>query len=65
MGTYIHGLFDHPDITRMWLQTIGIRDIRSAGLHGPAARDRQYDLLARHFIRHIDVEAITSLALSS
>jgi adenosylcobyric acid synthase len=63
LGTYIHGLFDNPAITRMWLEAIGLPDIRPSSLHGPAARDREYDRLVEHFIRHIDVEAIASLCL--
>ena len=63
LGTYIHGLFDNPAITRMWLEAIGLQDICPSSLHGPAARDRDYDRLVEHFIRHIDVEAIASLCL--
>ena len=63
LGTYIHGLFDHPEITRKWLKAIGLPDIRPSSLHGPAARDREYDRLADHFHRHIDMEAIASLCL--
>jgi adenosylcobyric acid synthase len=61
LGTYIHGLFDNPAITGMWLESIGLRGVRPASLHGPAARDRDYDRLADHFIRDVDVEAIAAL----
>jgi len=64
LGTYIHGLFDNPAITRKWLKTIGLHGVRPASLHGPAARDREYDRLAEHFIRHVDVEAIASVVSS-
>ena len=61
MGTYIHGLFDTPAITRMWLQAIGLHAVRPASLHGPATRDREYDRLAEHFARWIDMEAVAAL----
>jgi len=61
MGTYIHGMFDNPAITRFWLQHIGLEDIEVSRLEGLEARDKQYDLLAEHFERHIDVEGIRKL----
>ena len=62
MGTYIHGLFDTPAITTRWLQAVGLNDVQAPSLHGPAARDRDYDRLADHFEAHVDVEAILELA---
>jgi len=61
MGTYVHGLFDTPEITRRWLEGIGVTSIAVPALHGPAARDRDYDLLAEHFERYIDTEVITAI----
>jgi adenosylcobyric acid synthase len=57
-GTYMHGLFDSPGITRHWLSNIGLRDVQVPDIHGPDARDREYDLLAAHFSQYVDVEAI-------
>ncbi|MEE4358107.1 MAG: cobyric acid synthase [Desulfococcaceae bacterium] len=58
MATYMHGFFDTPAITRLWLQSIGLGHIAvSDAQGGPAARDRDYDLLAEHFGNHIDTQA--------
>jgi adenosylcobyric acid synthase len=61
MGTYIHGLFDQPDIIRRWLDAAGIENVRVPGLCGLAARDRDYDLLADYFERHVDMEKLAAL----
>jgi adenosylcobyric acid synthase len=58
MGSYIHGLFDMPAITRRWLDHIGLAHIKESGVQGPDARDRAYDQLAKHFLRYIDVTLI-------
>jgi adenosylcobyric acid synthase len=58
MGTYIHGLFDAPGITRRWLKSIGLEDIKVSRTEGLAARDKAYDLLAEHFERHVDIKKI-------
>ena len=61
MGTYIHGIFDNPEITRFWLNHIGLKDIKTSQFAGPEARNREYDLLVEHFEKHIDVEGIAKL----
>ena len=61
MGTYLHGIFDTPQITRRWLDHIGLPHLAVSRLHGPAARDRAYDQLAAHFIKYVDMPAIASL----
>ena len=61
MGTYIHGIFDNPEITRFWLNHIGLKDIKTSQFAGPEARHREYDLLVEHFEKHIDVEGIAKL----
>jgi adenosylcobyric acid synthase len=61
MGTYIHGLFDNPEITRFWLAHIGLENLEISPLGGPEARDREYDLLAEHFEKHIDIDGILEL----
>jgi adenosylcobyric acid synthase len=62
MGTYIHGMFDTEAITAKWLRAVGIHDVRPQALHGPAARDRDYERLADHFEAHVDVEAVIEMA---
>jgi len=62
MGTYLHGLFDSPAVTRRWLDGIGLNAIVVADLPGPAVRDREYDLLAEHLERHVDVAGLLERA---
>ena len=61
MGTYMHGLFDTPAITRHWLAGIGLDQIGVDRLHGPAARDQAYEQLAAHALTHLDIEALAAL----
>jgi len=62
MGTYMHGLFDMPGITGLWLESIGLGNLAASDMQtGPAARDREYDLLAEHFEKYVDAEAVFSL----
>jgi adenosylcobyric acid synthase len=65
MGTYIHGLFDSPAVTARWLAAIGVQGFEPPALAGLAARDREYDALAEHFEKHVDIEAICRLAQGS
>jgi len=58
MGTYIHGLFDNPGITKHWLETIGLGNIEVPKTHGLAARNKEYDLLAEHFEKYIDTKVL-------
>jgi len=57
-GSYMHGLFDTPGMTLHWLKSIGLGDIKVPEIHGPDARDHEYDMLAEHFIRYVDMEEI-------
>jgi adenosylcobyric acid synthase len=61
MGTYIHGLFENPAILKSWLEHIGLNGIDVSAIGGIEARNRQYDLLADHFQKHINIEAIMKL----
>ncbi|MDL2268892.1 cobyric acid synthase [Desulfosarcina sp. OttesenSCG-928-A07] len=61
MGTYIHGFFDSPAIIRHWLFHVGIQGITVPDMGGLAARSHQYDALADHFQRHVNVAAIGQL----
>ncbi|MDJ0874887.1 MAG: cobyric acid synthase [Desulfobacterales bacterium] len=64
-GTYIHGLFDAPEITRRWLQCWGLDGIRPNALNGPEERDRAYEQLADHVARHLDLPALMGLIQGS
>ena len=58
MGTYIHGLFDNPGITKRWLETIGLGNIEVSKTHDFAAKNKEYDLLAEHFEKYVDTKGI-------
>ncbi|MBI9074575.1 MAG: cobyric acid synthase [Desulfatibacillum sp.] len=58
MGTYMHGLFDAPAILKKWLKGLGLEALEVRDESGMQARNRQYDLLARHFEKHVDVDAL-------
>jgi adenosylcobyric acid synthase len=64
LGTYIHGLFDTPAITRHWLEILGLGHLFVPEDAGLSARDRQYDLLAAHFQQHVDMDFLTSLFMT-
>ncbi len=57
-GTYMHGLFENPQILRQWLFRIGLEGRRVDEHSGPAYRDQQYNMLARHFLKHLKLEPI-------
>jgi len=61
MGTYIHGMFDSPAITKKWLNTIGVESINVPDENRFRAKDNAYDLLATHFEHHMNVDAIFDL----
>jgi adenosylcobyric acid synthase len=58
MGTYIHGLFDTPELIRRWLAAVGLKGIAVPDTGGLDAKQEQYGLLAEHFTRHIDMDRI-------
>ncbi len=61
MGTYMHGLFDTPGITKRWLNIVGLGKIALPDPYGPAGKDTAYDHLAAHFEKNIDVSEIVKL----
>jgi len=58
MGTYMHGFFDAAPILKKWLSLLGLSQLEPPEFCGLQGRDKQYDMLARHFERHVDVPAI-------
>lgn len=64
MGTYIHGMFDSPAITKKWLKTIGLEHIEVPDENRFKAKDNTYDLLAEHFMSHLNVDDIVDLTLN-
>lgn len=63
IGTYIHGMFDTPAITRRWLDSIGLNSVAVSDVQGPAARDNAYELLADHFEKYMDLNRIFKFCL--
>ena len=62
MGSYVHGLFESPGILKKWLSGIGLTQIPVPELFGWDARDRDFDLLAKHFMDHADMEKIFAIS---
>jgi adenosylcobyric acid synthase len=62
MGTYLHGLFDDRRAAGRWLAAAGLENAAVSGSFGLSARSREYDKLAAHFTRHLDVERLFSAA---
>jgi len=64
-GTYLHGLFDEVDFRREFLRRL----CPALAEHVPAEtaesvaafRQRQYDLLAEHFRRHLDMDRLVAI----
>jgi adenosylcobyric acid synthase len=61
IGTYIHGMFDTPEITQNWLKTINLAHINVPDTNYLEDKDKAYDLLAAHFEHHIDTEEIVDM----
>jgi adenosylcobyric acid synthase len=60
-GTYIHGIFDNPGITKRWFQTIGLEDVKVSYPHAFETKNIEYDKLADHFAKHIHTQKICDL----
>ena len=55
MGTYLHGILDNPSFVDFLLGPYGVEP--AGGEDYAAFKERQYDLLADHVRRHLDMEA--------
>ena len=58
-GCYVHGLFGHDGQRAAWLRRLGAEP---AGRNHEAQVEATLDALAKHLERHIDVDALLSLA---
>jgi adenosylcobyric acid synthase len=54
-GTYLHGLFDNPNLRRTWLRSLGW-DAAFSGLSMAEVREREYDRLAQQVRESLDME---------
>jgi adenosylcobyric acid synthase len=61
LGTYLHGLFDTPDLVRRWLEGIGLGHLEVGAVGGSQARDAAYEALADHMEAHLDMDALAAL----
>ncbi|QBG47753.1 cobyric acid synthase [Verrucomicrobia bacterium S94] len=64
MGSYFHGLFDHPEFRNWFLQKLEPdycpEEIQTAA----AFKQQQYDLLAAHFEKYLNMEKLIDIAFS-
>lgn len=59
LGTYLHGLFDHPEACQALLTRLGLHNAEQSDYQ--AHRERELDRLADMLEAHIDIEAVISL----
>jgi len=56
-GTYLHGLFDNPNLRRAWLRSLGW-DAAFSGLSMAEVREREYDRLAQQVRESLDMTRV-------
>jgi adenosylcobyric acid synthase len=56
-GTYLHGLFDNPNLRWAWLRSLGW-DAAFSGLSMAEVREREYDRLAQQVRQSLDMERV-------
>ncbi|MCG8471995.1 MAG: cobyric acid synthase [Desulfobacterales bacterium] len=61
-GTYMHGIFDTPAISDVWLKEAGIEIAPSKTAGGHEARMEAYAQLAVHVREHLDMNSVTRMA---
>jgi len=63
-GTYIHGFFDEPEYRHSFLKSLN-PEIEIDGMNNRSQSDfkeKQYDMLANHFRKHIDADLLFEIA---
>jgi len=64
-GTYFHGLFDHPVSRYSFLHSLKPECVSATDdhleEHETAYKERQYDLLAEHFEKHLDMPKLREI----
>lgn len=58
MGTYLHGLFDHPDALAVLLARVGVHDAAPLDIH--ALRDASIDRIADAIDQHLDTRRLAA-----
>lgn len=61
LGTYLHGLFDHPEACQALLTRLGLQNAQQSDYL--AHRERELDRLADMLEAHIDMDAVLALLL--
>ena len=61
MGTYLHGLFDHPEACQALLTLLGLQGAEHIDYQ--AHRERELDRLADMLEAHIDMDAVLALLM--
>jgi adenosylcobyric acid synthase len=56
-GTYLHGVFDTPELRRAWLSSMGRRG-DGAGVSLQEVREKEFDRLADHVRKHVDMDRV-------
>lgn len=59
IGTYLHGLFDHPDACQALLKCLGL--LKAAPVDYLTHRERELDRLADTLEAHLDIDAVLKL----
>jgi adenosylcobyric acid synthase len=64
-GTYFHGLFDHPVSRNSFLRALkpefSFKTDEYSEEHEAAYKERQYDLLAEHFEKYLDMPKLMKI----
>jgi len=65
-GTYFHGIFDHPAFRDSFLGELKPECLPGTAVLPPehefSFKEKQYDLLAEHFERHLDMPKLLEIA---
>ena len=59
LGSYLHGLFDHPEACRALLQWAGLKQAGSIDYH--TIKEQELDRLADTLEQHLDIEKLLTL----
>lgn len=57
-GTYIHGFFDFSAILSKWFAMIGLPGLSLPDQDMADEKEKNYDLLKKHFEEHVDIESL-------
>lgn len=64
MGTYLHGILDNPAVTELLLQPFAQKTEKAESFNYAEYKDKQYDLLADHVRKHMDIGKLYQILTS-